>query len=128
MGAPTITVATEVLAEIQTVREQDQARARRRARDKRENTAVTPPYPVIHRRSTSQRASRDQDSCAKRRVVQFLETGKKAGPIPRGRRLLAPRIVYHRSTGPNVRRRDLFVDGTDAAPTVKLHVASLRLS
>ena len=84
-----------------------QTRARARAREReRESTEATVSYSFVHRRSTNQRASRDQDSCAKRWVVQFLKQ-KKVGPVPGGRRLC---VVYLRSTGPTERRRDLFED------------------
>ena len=47
----------------------------RKARE-REDTTATRSHPVVHRRSANQSGSHDQDSCAKRRVVQFLEKEK----------------------------------------------------
>ena len=41
-----------------------------------ENTAATASYSFVQRRSTNQRVSRDQESCAKLRVVQFLKREK----------------------------------------------------
>ena len=43
----------------------------------------------------------------------------KMGPIP-GVRQLAHPVVYFKSTEPNMRRRDLFEDGTDVTLGVKL--------
>ena len=78
----------------------------------RENTAATASYSFVRRRSTNQRVSRDQESCAKLRVVQFL-TWKKVGSVPGGRRL---RVVYLPLSGDVIFSRT----GTDATLGDKL--------
>ena len=58
-------------------RERESASEREREREReRESAKRQLAYSFVNRRSTNQHASHDQDSCATRRVVQFLKREK----------------------------------------------------